>query len=97
MLVLNVHITRIYTCCPFCRNLCILLHGHGVGDNGIGDHGIGDHGVGDHGIGDQDIGDHDIGDHGVGDHDIGDNISLTVGIGLPCIRQVRWASLFSPE
>ena len=32
----------------------------------------------------------------VGDHGIGNNW-LTDGIGLPCIRHVRWASLFSPE
>ena len=53
--------------------------------------------VGDHGIGDHDIGDHGTGNHDIGDHGIGEDSSLTVGIGLPCIRQVRWASLFSPE
>ena len=33
----------------------------------------------------------------IGDYGFGGNNSLTDGIGLPCMRQVRWASLFSPE
>ena len=64
---------------------------------GIKKHGVGEYDIGSHGVGDFDTGGHGIGDHDIGDHCIGDNDSLTVGIGLPCIKQVRWASLFSPE
>ena len=49
------------------------------------------------GVAAHDIGGHGVRDDGIDDNDIGDDKSLTVGIGLPCIRQVRWASLFSPE